>query len=335
MINGQRGIAALSYFFSTMILHKNYALAVHGGAGTILKDALTPRIEKRHKEALRHAIAAGEHILKNGGSAVDAVQASVAHMEDSELFNAGRGAVFTHEGLHELDAAIMDGMHRRAGAVAGVRHIKNPINLCRQIMDQSEHVFLMGAGAEQFALEQGFSLVESSYFSTKFRKDQWNEIRDTHTTQLDHTVNELKKFGTVGAVAFDRNGNLAAATSTGGITNKRYGRVGDTPIIGAGTYAENGVCAVSATGYGEFFIRGVAAYDVASLMKHGKLNLQQACNEVIFEIIPELGGDGGLIAINNKGEIYMPFNTKGMYRASVRENEDMVLGIYENDELQD
>jgi beta-aspartyl-peptidase (threonine type) len=306
-----------------------YSLAVHGGAGTILREALNPELEQEYREALVLAIAAGEGILQNGGSAVDAVEAAVSEMEDCELFNAGKGAVYTHEGTHELDASIMDGRHRRAGAVAGVKHIKNPIKLCRHIMDHSEHVFMLGAGAEQFALEHGFGLVENSYFSTEFRKEQWLRLKDTEITALDHSLHHLRKYGTVGAVAYDTKGNLAAATSTGGVTNKRFGRVGDSPIIGAGTYAENGVCAVSATGYGEYFLRGVAAYEVATLIKHGKLSLEAACNEVIFEIIPELGGDGGLIAINNKGDIYMPFNTKGMYRAAIRENGELIIGIYE------
>jgi L-asparaginase / beta-aspartyl-peptidase len=306
-----------------------YSLAVHGGAGTILREALNPELEQEYREALVLAIAAGEGILQNGGSAVDAVEAAVAEMEDCALFNAGKGAVFTHEGQHELDASIMDGRRRRAGAVAGLKHIRNPIRLCRHIMDHSEHVLMIGSGAEQFALEHGFGLVENSYFTTEFRREQWLRLKDTDNTALDHSTHHLRKYGTVGAVAYDMKGNLAAATSTGGVTNKRFGRVGDSPIIGAGTYAENGICAVSATGYGEYFMRGVAAYEVAALIKHAKLSLEAACNEVIFEIIPELGGDGGLIAINNQGDIYMPFNTKGMYRAAIRENGELIIGIYE------
>lgn len=317
-------------FFNHMDSKRPYSIAVHGGAGTILREAMNAELEQNYSEALTLAIHCGEAILNNGGKAVDAVEAAVATLEDSELFNAGKGAVFTNDGTHELDASIMDGHHRRAGAVAGVKHIQNPVKLCRHIMEHSGHVFMLGSGAEQFALEQGFGLVENSFFSTEFRREQWLKLKDTDVTALDHSAHHLRKFGTVGAVAYDRNGNLAAATSTGGITNKRYGRVGDSAIIGAGTYAENGICAVSATGYGEFFIRGVAAYEVAALIKHAKLSLQQACNEIIFEAIPKLGGDGGLIAINNKGEIYMPFNTKGMYRAAKRENEELQLGIYED-----
>lgn len=325
-----RGLGRAPNFF-IMEYSKPYSLAVHGGAGTILKSAMNPDLEEQYREALVLAIAAGEGILSAGGSAVDAVEAAVVSLEDCELFNAGKGAVFTNSGTHELDASIMDGRHRNAGAAAGLTCVKNPIRLCRRIMEASEHVFLIGANAEQFARENGLEMVENTYFSTELRRSQWLRIKDTLRTELDHSINELRKFGTVGAVAYDRQGNLAAATSTGGITNKKYGRVGDSPLIGAGTYAENGVCAVSATGYGEFFIRGVAAYEVAALMKHARLSLQSACNEVIFEVIPELGGDGGLIAINNHGEIYMPFNTKGMYRACIRENEELQVHIYESE----
>jgi len=307
---------------------KKYAIAIHGGAGTISKGSMTVQKEYDYKQALLEALSLGEAMLLKGHSAVDAVEAAVQCMENSELFNAGRGAVFTHEGTHELDASIMDGNGLKAGAVAGVRSIKNPIHLARQVMDHSEHVFLIGAGAEQFAASRGMKLVSADYFSTKFRREQLMRIRDSGRTQLDHSDAGDKKYGTVGAVALDVHGGLAAATSTGGVTNKRYGRVGDTPIIGAGTYAENGVCAVSATGWGEYFIRGLAAYDVAALMKYGKRTLDEASGKVIFDTIAQLGGDGGLIAVDAHGSISMPFNTEGMYRASTNHLGAAEVSIY-------
>ncbi len=307
---------------------KNFALAIHGGAGTILKSSMTASKEKAYTDVLNAVLEKGESVLENGGSALDAVEQAVCMMEDSELFNAGRGAVFTHDITHELDASIMDGRGRRAGAIAGVKRIKNPISLCRLVMERSEHVFLMADGAEAFARDAGMEFVDESYFSTEFRKQQLLRIRDSGSTQLDHADEDVKKFGTVGAVALDKQGNLAAATSTGGITNKRYGRIGDTPVIGSGTYAENGVCAVSSTGYGEFYLRAVAAYDVAALMKYGKLSLDAAAKKFIHEILPEMGGDGGMISIDAHGEISMPFNTEGMYRGFVKMGESPVVQIY-------
>jgi beta-aspartyl-peptidase (threonine type) len=306
----------------------SYAIAIHGGAGTILKSAMTDEKEAAYSTILTQALTAAENLLKKSGSAIDAVEKAVNILEDSDLFNAGRGAVFTHAGTHELDASIMDGRNRKAGAVAGVKRIKNPISLCRTIMDQSEHVFLMADGAEAFAEEHGMVLVDPSYFSTDFRKTQLLSIRDSGKTQLDHSVEDLKKFGTVGAVALDMHGNLAAATSTGGITNKRYGRIGDTPVIGAGTYAENGVCAISSTGYGEYYLRCVAAYEVAALMKYGGLGLEAATKKVIHEMIPKMGGDGGLIAVDSRGNIATPFNTEGMYRAWAKSGQKAVIEIY-------
>lgn len=309
-------------------MKSSYAIAIHGGAGTILKSAMTDEKEAAYTSVLNQALTAAENLLKKSGSAIDAVEKAVNILEDSDLFNAGLGAVFTHAGTHELDASIMDGRDRKAGAVAGVQRIKNPISLCRTIMDQSEHVFLMADGAEAFAEEHGIVLVDPSYFSTDFRKTQLLSIRDSGKTQLDHSVEDLKKFGTVGAVALDVHGNLAAATSTGGITNKRYGRIGDTPVIGAGTYAENGVCAVSSTGYGEYFLRSVAAYEVAALMKYGGLSLDEATKKVIHEMIPKMGGDGGLIAVDSHGNIATPFNTEGMYRAWAKSEQKAVIEIY-------
>jgi beta-aspartyl-peptidase (threonine type) len=309
-------------------MKSSYAIAIHGGAGTILKSAMTDEKEAAYTSVLNQALTAAENLLKKSGSAIDAVEKAVNILEDSDLFNAGLGAVFTHAGTHELDASIMDGRDRKAGAVAGVQRIKNPISLCRTIMDQSEHVFLMADGAEAFAEEHGMVLVDPSYFSTDFRKTQLLSIRDSGKTQLDHSVEDLKKFGTVGAVALDVHGNLAAATSTGGITNKRYGRIGDTPVIGAGTYAENGVCAVSSTGYGEYFLRSVAAYEVAALMKYGGLSLEEATKKVIHEMIPKMGGDGGLISVDSHGNIATPFNTEGMYRAWAKSGQKAVIEIY-------
>lgn len=309
-------------------MKNSYGLAIHGGAGTITRASMTSEKEARYRAVLAEALAAGEEKLKEGELAIDAVEAAVKVMEDSELFNAGRGAVFTHEGKHEMDASIMDGRARTAGAVAGVETVKNPIELARMVMDRSEHVFLMGRGAEEFASLHQLKIMQPSYFSTSFRKEQLLSIRDTGRTQLDHSDEGSKKYGTVGAVALDTMGNLAAATSTGGITNKQYGRVGDTPILGAGTYAENGVGAISATGWGEFFIRAVAAYDIAARVKYGGLNLEEACTKTIFEHIADMGGDGGVIAIDAEGRISMPFNTEGMYRGRVQSESEAVIEIY-------
>lgn len=307
-----------------------YAIAIHGGAGTITRTSMSAEKEDAYREALAIALAVGEAILQQGGLAIDAVEAAVRSMEDCELFNAGRGSVFTHAGTHEMDASIMDGRGRQAGAVAGVKNVKNPVLLSRAVMDRSEHVFLIGEGAEEFAKAHDIETAHFTYFSTNHRKEQLLKIRDTNMTQLDHNDEGSKKYGTVGAVALDNMGNLAAATSTGGITNKRYGRVGDTPIIGSGTYAENGVCAISATGWGEFFLRGVAAYDAAAMMKYGGLSLQEACARVISDNIQSMGGDGGLIAVDGLGNIAMPFNTEGMYRASANSAGDVQIEIYKD-----
>ena len=285
--------------------------------------------ENAYHQALASALAAGEKIFVMGGSALDAVEAAVVVLEDYEGFNAGKGAVFTHEGKHELDASIMDGKTLSAGAVCALTRIANPIRLAKAVMLHSSHVMLTGIGAEEFAKNYGFPLVDNDYFSTEFRRKQLENIRHTENTQLDHTPAKEEKFGTVGAVALDKEGNLAAATSTGGMTNKRYGRVGDTPIIGCGTYAENGVCAVSATGWGEFFIRGVVAYDVAAAMKYGGHSLRASADKVIMEKIPLLGGDGGIIAIDAQGNIVMPFNTEGMYRGFVTEGGQLNTFIYQ------
>jgi beta-aspartyl-peptidase (threonine type) len=294
---------------------KPFSIAIHGGAGTLIKGQMTPEKEKAYKEALSLALSNGYAILEKGGSAIHAVEIAVETLEDSHLFNAGKGSVFTANGAHEMDAAIMDGRTLNAGAVSLVTGIKNPVRLALDVMEKSEHVFLAGEGAMNFAKNLNYKLEEPSYFYDELRHQQWVEIRDTDAFQLDHSTKKDSKFGTVGAVACDQEGNIAAATSTGGMTNKKFGRVGDSPMIGAGNYANNNTCAVSCTGSGEYFIRGVVAYDVACLIEHKNMSLADAANEVIQKRILKIGGDGGLIAVNNKGEIALTFNTEGMYRA--------------------
>lgn len=305
-----------------------HALVIHGGAGTILQSTMSPVLEKEYKEGLGDSLQAGNTILEKGGSALDAVEAAVAVLEDNPLFNAGKGAVFTHEGKNEMDASIMCGKTKRAGAVAGVMNIRNPVKLARAVMEQSEHVLLCGRGAEEFARSINQPFEPDAYFFVQQRYDQLMAIRDSGTTQMDHTSANEKKFGTVGAVALDKHGNLAACTSTGGMTNKRYGRVGDTPIIGAGTYANNITCGVSCTGHGEYFIRSVVAYDISCLMEYKGLSLQQACDLVVNDKLVKTGGEGGLIAIDSLGQVEMVFNSEGMYRGMKKEGEEFVLGIY-------
>ena len=303
-----------------------YSIAIHGGAGTLVKGMMTPEKETAYKQALQEALDTGYTILKNGGTSVNAVEVAVKALEDSHLFNAGKGAVFTATETHEMDASIMDGKNLEAGAVSLISGIKNPISLARDVMEKSEHVFLAGEGAMQFAKANNYTLENPEYFHDELRHQQWLDIKDTDGFQLDHTAKKDSKFGTVGAVACDKNGNIAAATSTGGMTNKRYGRVGDSPMIGAGNYANNKTCAVSCTGSGEFFIRGVVAYDVSCLMEYKGLSLKEASEEVINKRILEIGGDGGLIAVDAQGNISMPFNTEGMYRGiKTSEGEDLVL----------
>lgn len=298
-----------------------FALVLHGGAGTILKENMSDSLENAYRAKLTEAITAGHQILKNGGDALDAVTATINILEDSPLFNAGKGAVFTHEGRNELDASIMDGKTLKAGAVAGIRHIKNPIDLARAVMDHSPHVMLYGSGAEEFARTRGFEMTDTSYFYTEknYRTLQRvieNEKKKTSSIQNDPVILD-SKFGTVGCAALDKNGNLAAGTSTGGMTNKRWNRIGDSPIIGAGTYANNKTCAVSATGWGEKFIRSVVAYDISALMEYKGLTLQQAAQKVIHEKLPKIEGDGGIVAVDKNGNIAVEFNTEGMYRAAV------------------
>ncbi len=304
------------------------AIALHGGAGTLMKGMMTTDKESTYKNALESALNAGYESLESGSSAIDATTIAVKLLEDSPLFNAGKGSVFTAEGTHEMDASIMDGATLKAGAVALVSGIKNPVELARDVMDKSEHVLLAGVGAMKFARKLGYEELGDDYFFDAFRFQQWQEIKDTDKFQLDHSIRKESKFGTVGAVACDLEGNIAAATSTGGMTNKRYGRIGDSPLIGSGTYANNHSCAVSCTGSGEYFIRGVVAYDVAALMEHRGYSLEKAANEVVHKRMLELGGDGGLIAIDSKGNISMPFNTEGMYRA-VKDSDGLLdIAIY-------
>ena len=307
-----------------------FSIAVHGGAGTLVKGLMTPELEAQYKNTLDIALEKGYDLLKNGGSALDAVETSVKLLEDSHLFNAGKGSVFTAEGTHEMDAAIMEGKNRKAGAVSLITGIKNPVSLARDIMEKSYHVFLAGEGAMLFAKNNGYVLENPDYFYDEVRYQQWQGIKDTDSFQLDHSVKKEGKFGTVGAVACDQNGNLAAATSTGGMTNKKWGRVGDSPMIGAGNYANNKTCAVSCTGSGEFFIRGVVAYDVSCLMELKGLSLQEAASEVIHKRILEIGGDGGLIAVDANGNISMPFNTEGMYRALKTSEGKKEIAIYKD-----
>ena len=297
-----------------------FTLVIHGGAGTILKKAMTPDLEADYLKGLQYALDAGYSLLEKGGNAVDAVKAAVVVLEDNILFNAGRGSVFTKKGLQEMDAAIMDGSNLEAGAIAGVRNIRNPIVLADEVMRKSEHVFLSGKGANDFAMKQGMKPEPDEYFFSQFRYEQWKAVRDSDDYSLDHSddrTEELKKdkkFGTVGATACDQKGNIAAATSTGGMTNKNYGRIGDTPMIGIGTYANNRTCAISCTGHGEMFIRMVAAYDVSCLMEYKGMSLNEAMNIVVNEKLLKIGGEGGMIGVDAQGNSAMIFNSAGMYR---------------------
>ena len=309
---------------------KKYTIAIHGGAGTLVKGKMTEEKESAYKNALTLALESGYKILENGGSAMDAVEEAVKQMEDSPLFNAGCGSVFTATGTHEMDASIMDGSNLKAGAVTTITGIKNPISLARDVMNHTEHVFLAGDGAMEFAKSMDYQTLDPSYFHDDLRYSQWQQIKDTDNFQLDHSLKKDGKFGTVGAVALDQNGNIAAATSTGGMTNKRFGRVGDSPMIGAGTYANNKTCAVSCTGSGEYFIRGVVAYDVSALMEYKHISLAEASSEVIHKRILEIGGDGGLIAVDQDGNIAMPFNTEGMYRAMKSSEGIQEISIYKD-----
>jgi beta-aspartyl-peptidase (threonine type) len=327
-------------------------LVIHGGAGTITRVNMTPEKEKAYREVLNTALQNGYAILKKGGTSLQAVEAAIMVMEDSPLFNAGKGAVFTNEGKNELDAAIMEGNTLKAGAIAGVTTIKNPIRGAIAVMEKSPHVLMAGKGADQFAREQGLEIVDPSYFYTETRFKALQKAKKEEKIELDHSENkkeikkalktgyskdedliftEGKKFGTVGCVALDKFGNLTAGTSTGGMTNKKYGRIGDAPIIGAGTYANNTTCAVSATGHGEFFIRSVVAYDISSLMEYKGLTVKEAADEVVMKKLVERGGEGGVIALDRNGNIAMPFNSEGMYRGFIKNDGKSEVMIYKDE----
>ncbi len=327
-------------------------LAIHGGAGTILKSSMTTELESEYRNSLQNALESGWRILQKGGDALDAVEAAVCELENFPLFNAGRGSVFTHDGKNEMDAAIMNGGNLQAGAVAFVKNVKNPIKLARLVMEKTEHILLAGDGANLFALQMNAESADDAYFYTEHRYQQLLKAREEGVVQLDHAAEEFKiqdsgfriqdskqnlnpkskiqnpkSLGTVGAVACDESGNLAAATSTGGMTNKKFGRIGDTPIIGAGTYADNQTCAVSCTGHGEFFMAGVTAYDVAARMKYKNIDLLQAAGETI-EYLTKIGGEGGFIAVDALGNIALPFNSDGMYRGFVTADSKTFIEIY-------
>jgi len=316
---------------------QDFSITIHGGAGTILKEDMTPELEQAYLQGLQDALDAGYAVLEEGGTATNAVKAAIVILEDNLLFNAGRGSVFTKKGVQEMDAAIMDGKTLNAGSVAGVRNVRNPIELAAEVMINSNHVFLSGKGANDFAIKQGIKLEPDEFFFSQFRYDQWKALRDSDNYSLDHThqgLEELmkdKKFGTVGAAACDSNGNIAAATSTGGMTNKKYGRIGDSPIIGAGTYANNKTCAISCTGHGEPFICAVAAHDVSCLMEYKGLSLADAMNEVVHHKLVDMDGEGGMIGVDASGTISMQFNSAGMYRGMRNSKGENVVAIYKGE----
>lgn len=311
-----------------------YSIVIHGGAGTILKEDLTSELEAEYKKGLEDSLYAGYQILSNGGSAFDAVIEAVKKLEDNPLFNAGRGSVFSNNGKNEMDAAVMDGTSLKAGAIAGVSNIRNPVELAATVLNYTDHVLLSGKGAFDLALKHGIAIEPDEYFLSEYRYQQWKVVRDSETTLLDHNVlpkkDNLKgkKFGTVGAVACDINGHLAAATSTGGMTNKKYGRIGDSPIIGAGTYANNKTCAISCTGHGEMFLLAVAAYDVSCLMEYRNHTLEEAMKIVVHDKLMKLKGEGGMIGVDAKGNYGMIFNTPGMYRGIRSSEGEKKIGIY-------
>ena len=311
-------------------MKSNFSIAIHGGAGTIQQKDMTSEKQQNLESTLTLSIEAGIRILKDGGTAIDATSAAVVVMEDSDLFNAGKGAVFNSNGFIEMDAAIMCGKTIQAGAVTCVRNIKNPILLSKEILLNSGHILLDYQGAESFAREKDISFEKDNYFYTQHRYDQLQEAKKKKIVQLDHSDSNDGKFGTVGAVALDQHGNLASATSTGGMTNQKPGRVGDTPMIGSGTYANNNTCAVSCTGTGESFIRAVAAYDVSALMEYGGHSLNEASKTVIFKKLLEVDGMGGLIAVDQTGNIALPFNSEGMYRAFYKSGESVQIKMYKD-----
>lgn len=332
-------------FLLSLILKLSFAfaqqgkvvLAIHGGAGTITRKNMTPEQEQKYRDKLSEALNAGYDTLQKGATSIIGVETAIKILEDSPLFNAGKGSVFTNDGKNEMDAAIMDGSNLKAGSVAGVRTIKNPITAARAVMEKSVHVMMTGRGAEKFAAEKGIEIVDTSYF---FYEERWKQLQKVKQKEIEKTKTDTsgrlerpldEKFGTVGAVALDKLGNLAAATSTGGMTNKRYGRVGDAPIIGAGTYANNASCAVSCTGHGEYFIRYTVAHDIAALVEYKGMSLKDAAYEVVMKKLVAAGGEGGLIAIDKKGNIAMPFNSEGMYRGYIDINGKAHIYIYKDE----
>ena len=315
----------------------NFGLVIHGGAGTILRENMTPEKEEKYRAVLAEAIQAGHKILKMGGSSQEAVERTINIMEDSPLFNAGKGAVLNSNASIELDASFMEGKSLGAGAISGVRTVKNPISAAIKVMEASPHVMLSGSGADAFASEQGLEIVSPDYFLTERRINALKEVqkassisKTNHKYQSTDFINQ-QRYGTVGCVALDMFGNLAAGTSTGGMTNKKWNRIGDAPIIGAGTYANNATCAISSTGWGEFFIRTVVAHDISALMEYKKLSIQDAAYEVIHNKVAKLGGDGGVIGIDSKGEMMMEMNTPGMYRAKMDAMGKLEVKIYEDE----
>lgn len=307
-------------------MNGTFSLAVHGGCGNVVRGRFSEEEERAYRNALEESLRAGEELLERGKSSIDAVEVAVKVMEDSPLFNAGRGSVFTHRGEHEMDAAIMDGRTQEAGAVAGVKRLRNPISVARSIMEQSTHVMLAGEGAEAFAREQQLEFATDEWLYDQKRWEQYQKALQEGSQFMDHSSDE-DKYGTVGAVALDQQGNLAAATSTGGITNKKQGRIGDSPLIGAGTYAKDATCAVSCTGEGEFFIRHVTAHTLSAWMEQGKLELDEASRKTMHSL-KELGGHGGLIAVDPSGQIVTPFNTEGMFRGWTKEGEEVRVEMY-------
>lgn len=303
---------------------KKFVLAIHGGAGTILKKNMTAEKEDAYHDALREALEAGEDILNKKGTAIEAAAVAVSVMEDSPLFNAGRGSVYSNSGKNEMEASIMEGEKLRAGAIAGISNVKNPIQLAKSILFDDDFVYLIGKGAEEYADNRKLEKEADEYFHTRFREEQWLAAKGEGKVLLDHDSD--KKFGTVGAVALDIDGNLAAATSTGGLTNKKYGRIGDSSVIGSGTYANNNTCAISCTGYGEFFLRAIVAYDVSCLMEYRGLSLKDACEHVVMTKLVEMKGEGGLIALDAAGNYEFSFNSEGMYRGAV--GSDLALKTY-------
>ena len=298
-----------------------YAIVIHGGAGTILKENMSDELEVAYKEKIKEALEAGNHILKTNGTSIDAVEAAIIILEDSELFNAGVGSVLSNNEEVEMDASIMTGQNLNAGAISGIKHIKNPISLARKVLEESEHVFLSGIGAEDFAVSKGFETIENKSFITERRLNSVRKAKKRDSIQDN-------KFGTVGCVALDKFGNITSGTSTGGMTNKKWNRIGDVPIIGAGTYANNKTCGISSTGWGEYFIRNVVAYDISSQIDYLKIDINQAAKNTLKKV-KDLGGSGGVIGIDSNGNIMMDFNTKGMYRGYIKSDGETKIEIYQ------